>query len=437
MRSVNDVVKVFREVEERHNALHLEISEVRVWLALRLHIYYEIAQKIGMLDRPHQAALSRIDKLKNSYSYIYNSLRHNPFLAKKSTLLIVPHSRKVLSNNVVIDIYTNDFINVRSDTTVLEKHDGHRHQVSLGRNAVAYDFFSVLSNAYSSVFKAPVSKEVQRTIKAIEDDIEDQFSVSIDLLGRMQKLASKFKVENYLVKKFLKKKSIQEIVLAVSYGHPVLIHAAKSLGIKVTEVQHGVINKYHLGYEFPTDSNFEHPFFPDELIVWQDMWKQAANFPIPPNCIFTRELQYFAMEKRKLEHVPKKTGTILCLSQGVNGERIAAYLEKNIQYLENYEIIFKLHPSEYNRWKSYLSLVNLSKYKNVKVISDNKESLHKMMKSAEYALGVFSTAMFEAYDYKCKLLVLELPGLEYMSFLLNSGEAKLVPIDSRLKLFLS
>ena len=57
------------------------------------------------------------------------------------------------------------------------------------------------------------------------------------------------------------KSDIEKIIMLVAYGLGSILKAAKDNGIEVIEFQHGIFNKYHLGYSFPGQS-FQPDFQP-------------------------------------------------------------------------------------------------------------------------------------------------------------------------------
>src|SRR5690606_19840425 len=97
-----------------------------------------------------------------------------------------------------------------------------------------------------------------------------------------------------------------------------------------------------------------------------------------------------------------------------------------------FEIIFKLHPSEYLRWRSYTALLELSLKPNVTIIDNSDIELYHLIKSSKFVIGVFSTALFEAISLNKTVLVWSLPGHEYMRASIESKRAVLIPTNQSL-----
>jgi hypothetical protein len=103
---------------------------------------------------------------------------------------------------------------------------------------------------------------------------------------------------------------------------------------------------------------------------------------------------------------------MIILGQGGLTDRIAQKILKNIEKFKKYQILFKLHPEEYGKIESYKNLIQLQKELNI-IILENVD-LYKYLAQSEYQAGVFSTALYEGVEFKCKTILFNLPGIEYM-----------------------
>ena len=115
---------------------------------------------------------------------------------------------------------------------------------------------------------------------------------------------------------------------------------------------------------------------------------------------------------------------MLFLSQGVIGDRLSGLGLACAQRLPDYQIVFKLHPGEYARWKTdYPALVEASKLPNVEVVDHNERDLYLLMAESAVQVGVFSTAIYEGLALGCRTVLADLPGIEYMQRLIDAGHA--------------
>ena len=98
--------------------------------------------------------------------------------------------------------------------------------------------------------------------KQVLDMIETDYSLNIDTIRRVDDFESKRKVY-YLLFRIIRPRAVW---VAPYNAHLPAVRAAKDLGIKVIEIQHGVIGKEHPAYNVHRD--IERSCFPDHLLVF-------------------------------------------------------------------------------------------------------------------------------------------------------------------------
>ena len=152
-------------------------------------------------------------------------------------------------------------------------------------------------------------------------------------------------------------------------------------------------------------------YFPDEFWVWNEYWKNLIKFPISQKNIKIHSFKYLEEEKRKY-NLQKIENQMVILCQGGLTDRIAKKILDNIEKFKNYKLIFKLHPEEYGKSHLYNNLVELQKLLDIEIVEN--VDLYKLLAQSEYQAGVFSTALYEGIEFKCKTILFDLPGIEYM-----------------------
>ena len=79
--TIKELCKFIWYLEKKYNLLDFEVDGVKVWQFMRMNIYYDLAKKLKILDEPH-LILTKIDKIKYMFKYIYNTIAYNPFYVK-------------------------------------------------------------------------------------------------------------------------------------------------------------------------------------------------------------------------------------------------------------------------------------------------------------------------------------------------------------------
>ena len=229
-----------------------------------------------------------------------------------------------------------------------------------------------------------------------------------------------------MYKKLFLKRKPKKIFVVVAYQNFPIVAAAKDLGIEVIELQHGVIGKYHLGYSFPETSrlNGEINYFPDKILTFSDYWIKEEFSPISLDNAIPIGFPYFDYQSRNFQNLKKNEKQILFISQGVIGKFLSEIGYQVACELENYDIIYKLHPGEYETWvNNYPELVKASQLSNVTVIDDNDTPLYKLLAESTYQIGAFSTAIYEGLKFNCKTFLLNSQGIEHVLDLVDEGYA--------------
>src|SRR5699024_8411693 len=130
---------------------------------------------------------------------------------------------------------------------------------------------------------------------------------------------------------------------------------------------------------------------------------------------------YMDLGKKKYSHVDEEK-IILFISQGTIGEELSK-LAKQISELAEfpYSIIYKLHPGEYDRWKTnYPWLLN----SNIQVVASDNPPLYELFAKSKIQVGVTSTAMYEGLNFGLDTYIYSHESWDIYNPLLDEGLAK-------------
>ncbi|MHA2335482.1 MAG: hypothetical protein ACXAEU_25860, partial [Candidatus Hodarchaeales archaeon] len=224
------------------------------------------------------------------------------------------------------------------------------------------------------------------------------------------------------------------VIVVVGYNYPVeaLIEASQDMNIPVIELQHGVISKYNLAYSFPKPGRTKR-VFADYIFAFSDFWKKNVEFPIDDDKILSVGFPF--LEKAKKKHTKElKKDQILFISQGTIGKSLSKFaVELSTNNKSKYDIIYKLHPGEYSRWKEIYPWLIES---NIKVIEDDHTPLYQLFAESKILIGVSSTAIYEGLYFGLKTYLIDLPDIEHMEDLIKNGIVDVVSSVEDLNKFL-
>jgi hypothetical protein len=418
----------FIELEEKYSVYDLNYKGIYYWKLIRVDLFNQIIRLNNIVKPGHP--MSKVHKLKRLIKlllYATLNIFKKQGLKEYSNILLT-HGRKSLINESYEDIYLFDIIKKfdesKTSYLLMDRPDFEgNHQKLKYDNAIYYERFGhVLREMFSSFSSKKIRLENSDIIQDIEKEILSIFNVEIDLMKLISTKSIRFSMEKKYYYKLLNKVKPDTVYILVSYGKEELISAAQDLGIETIEVQHGILNNYHLGYYFPFKTNI--PYFPDKLIVYGDYWKESTIFP--RNCIVVAN--HFELLKPKADMVLSrldKEENVLFISQGTIGDKLSQIAVKFASENLGTHVYYKLHPSEFDSWVENYKDLSESSLNNLKVIK-NDVALKELYNMCKYVIGVNSTAIIESMLYECKTFILDFEGYQYMEHLIDNRYATLI-----------
>lgn len=425
INDIKSLCELMWNIEEKFDLLNFYIDGIPVWQCLRMKIYYELAEKAGVFTEAHRMPNDTKLKIEQTFNMVKNSIRDNAITIKncKCDYIFFDHQRKVLVDGKYVDIYTDEILNQIDEDKVIvfESMYNRRHWGKKQKNRFYDDYIDIKTSLNKRLKKVEIPKEAKQVINKVEKYIEEVEKIQIDLQSIINDSLKMFPARmNYYIELFSKIQP-KAIFIVVAYGKPEVVIAAKKLGIKVIEIQHGVAGRYHLGYSYPK-CNRKLEVFPDKIISFGDYWFKNMDIPINEEDIIPYGFPYFNFQKKRYINIKKDPKQILFISQGVIGKRLGGIFKELAKILPDYKLVFKLHPGEVSDWKEkYTELVEASSYDNVIIEDGKKKHLYEYFAESTYVVGVFSTAMYEAISFECKGILVNLPGIEYMKDLIDSN----------------
>ncbi len=442
--TVKEICERIWELEEKYELNHMEIQGTYPWQLIRMYLYYEITRKTQIFESAQQGELSLLDKVKSFTPFVKNSFLNNPFSGDKCDVLIFDHPRKVMFQNEYKDIYSYFLPQTLREHDksfeVIESPYLNKHFTSKSyqkeNNIKFNDRILLGSFIYKSRNrgKLPFTQEELDKIATVKKAIEESFSIEVDLFRIIEDHILNFKYDYGKYVELLEKKEPKQVYLVVAYENKALIAACKSKNIELIELQHGTISPYHLGYSYPKNTMKkdgkikEIEYFPDKILSFGDYWQNASSYPIEKDKIISIGFSYFNENSKEYRNMEKNPKQIIFISQGVIGKYLSRFAyEVAIGLDEDYQIIYKLHPGEYAKWKENYEYLNKgAKLDNFEIIDKSEPPLYELFAKSRYQVGAFSTAIYEGLSFNNKTFIIDAPGIEYLEELISKNIVKKV-----------
>lgn len=191
----------------------------------------------------------------------------------------------------------------------------------------------------------------------------------------------------------------------------VLNWVAHEMGIRVAEMQHGMVSAGHDAYCFSEDivkSEEYRNYLPDDFLGYGDWWINQINAPIKKWAVGNPHYSVQKAESIKVDKIEQPN--ILLLSDGVEFDQYL-YLAKQLKALPvlyKYKIVIRPHPLEREKViNTYPEGVSDG------IDFDFSGNVYESFISTHAVLGEVSTALFEAVGLVEKIFIWDTPKAKF------------------------
>lgn len=429
----------FLQIEKKYDLVNANVDGYFFWIYLRASLEWCYERLHNNLEGNNkQSQIGFNAKLKQICGKAKNVLTKSRIPSVKDGVLILNHPRRVLVNGVYDCVYTDDLAEQLDNCVVLEEpYQGIHYRPIRTKKIVYTDIIDLLSFLYCSFQRILFRKQYKRNkdmmLSSIYEPIMElnkAYGVDISPYQFGNELIfglCMYKVEKRYYRRVISKLHPKVIVEVVSYNRKCMVvnEVAADMGIPTVELQHGTIGEEHVSYNFPQGWRIKQ--FPRYLFLFSEYWKNKASFPINEEAIISVGYPYlekmtYLFSKHEKNATTKKN--VLFLSSGPIGKKLAdiAVGLKEILNEEEYNIIFKLHPREYETWKErYPTLLK----SDIEVIDNNKISLYELFSISDIQVSGFnSTTVFEGLSFSLQTYILDYCVSKEIASLCSNGIAE-------------
>lgn len=434
-KTVNELNDKFFEIEKKFNLFEVEIDGIYFWKLIRINLFNEILAAYGHYNRRDR---KRQGFFNSYYRLILNAWKFSVFNSKnKVDIVFFENPRKVqITQNDYIDPYTHFYIKKLLFSKKIEILDEgfnglHYEPTTKFRKFTESIWFDLIYKNYIKFFNVKFTDSENKLIEHLSEIVNLNFQLTISLKKITSLELQKFRLQFVKYSTYFKQRCPSQIYLVCSYGKEGLIHAAKSLGIEVIELQHGLISEYHKGYSYQGKSEIK--YFPDKILLFGDYWNDSSSLPLKTNSISVVGYEYFNKMASKYFQKEKRLKTVLVISQPSLGNSLLVKTIELANENKNYHFIFRLHPKERTTFLKYQYTLSeeIRRLKNFEFDFCEK-IIYESLASVEYLIGVSSTSVFEALAFDIKIILINIAASNSMSFLIDNEYVHLFDLNDKI-----
>jgi hypothetical protein len=437
-RNVSELLLAFIAFEEREQLFERSLLGVAYWQLIRHDVFRETIESLGLAARAHL----RVEELPLRH-WLGAQLRHMPKTLERSRLrhtpaadlLIAAHPRHVPYQGKFICPYSQPLLwGTARSRVVLEGHfQGRYFAPDAGESTRYVDLALVRAHAEFRLrelrgagLTARDAAEIAGLVQRMRDTLGGAPETAAVLRRVRTALLAALGLTPWL-ERLLEAVRPKLVVVVVGYRlvNQLLTQVARSRAIAVAELQHGTLGASHAGYNFAAGRR--PASFPDHLLLFGEFWRQATpGLPLPASHTPAIGYGWLDLQRASYERteraVPRR---VLFLSQrGIGRElaKVASALRTRLPGGE-FEIVYRLHPSEGIGWQSAYPELARS---DIRVERAEERALYASQSAAHVQVGVYSTALLEGMAFGLETFLVELPGHEQLAMLSAAGLARTV-----------
>ena len=409
----------FLELERRAHLFDFELRGVHLWKRIRFGVHGLLLQRLGVRDADSSGGAARMGRT------IAGAFRGGAPL-HEAELLFVGNGRRTKVEEVWWDPYCDPLAtNFPWRKLVAERPFQGRHFKPERGGPVAH--LDALTLALAFTTRIARWLPLTSSEKLALNDLEQLVGQALGIPLPVTRLATTALLRHDIARRFwaraLSKVRPRAVLLVCSYGHEDLINECHARGVPTIELQHGVTSVYHMGYHFPDGlPQYAQMDFPAHFFSWGRYWTRSVRLPLSSDRQHDVGFAFLEVMKGNGSPPGDEPSQILFLSQETIGGELSRFAAEVARVVPNREVVYRLHPRERNDWRSrYPWLVDAPL-----AIDFAERPLVEALQRAHTQIGVYSTAIFEGVALGLRTLLLPLPGVEYMTSLLDERRAELV-----------
>jgi hypothetical protein len=443
--TIEHLWSVFAEIEAKEKLTSWQVGSIYLWPLIRASLMREVAEKLGVFEpRPTQAKLPDValdlDRVQTSNYAVVPFVRRNSAGIDPFSSYLVDALEAHGEKPLILGMGPDDVGSGRPQVEQLEREFLKRYRLQ-AKIAVAPTLRAAHSAKYARVIahiETSLAENAERAGVALA-------SVTGPYRVFPRWLLVDFWAQQKGWKKFFAAAGVCKVFIVNAWKRA-MIAGAQAAGATVVEPMHGAISSIHPYLTWPDQEWVAYQ--PDELLEWGPYWGEVAELPRQtkrkvigaPEIVVkaqTRERELVELDQAHLAN------TVFVASQAHATKKITKFLLAAANAHPNFIFTLKQHPQEASVDFEAVARNAFRKGKLASprvpsnlILADPAANTMELMARSEFVLGVYTTALFEAFALGCKVGVLAFSGWQHIRALVERGDATLLHDQAELEKFL-
>ena len=393
------IIKKFHKIDNQIFK-YKDNSLIETWSCVRYELFYQVF--LIKAEIPNKTFFRNLKYLFFNFVHILKI----PFLLKKRDLLIIDVGRYKIYQNKINDPLSQIFADNNLKYNLLSISSNN----FLLKKQLNITFIIKILNILLNKKKLP--EKINKNFDFIKKIFMKNFpETKIDYQYIKSNILNYQRSILIIISYFIKLLNAKCVIF---FYNPNLIPTVKYCNlnnIKTIDVQHSMISKLNILYQFKIKKNFSY-LFPSKIFIWGQYWKKFISFN-KKIFLVTGHFDYVKPDNKIL-----KDKIITIIASNYSRDKILDLCKNLLSDFTKYKIIYKLRPEEIlNKDDLDLSLKNNTNF----IVFKEKSSLElqDILNKSEYIIGVNSSLLIESIG-KSNIIVYGLDWhAEYLDLIKN------------------
>ncbi|MGB0383232.1 MAG: hypothetical protein ACPGWR_00285 [Ardenticatenaceae bacterium] len=431
---LEEVNERLRELEEKYDLLQYQVDGWCVWPILRPVVAGELLN-YPFIKKEGPSRRKQLLRALKGLSGLFTLRKARYFVKTYSS------ARMEQEDGLYKDVFFDDLLVELGNYFKLEAENNNNF---LSRSQAAF-IKSDLSTAPIDLLTYLLKKMGgRRDLSIVASRLSDCLQQERELKAFTTQRVNSYILNFYWQKKvytWLLRRVGPKYVLTADWGEWSINAAAKELGIKIIDFQHGSPNRYHYAYSW---SAYAVPYkaqmpIPTRIFLYGEYFEQelkAYDFWNKELCSVggVRTNQYRKYKAAYKTSADNSTYTMVVTSQGIDVERIIAFLDAFLKLAKGkleLRLYIKPHPV-YETSKAIYDAAFQADDRVCILLGSEPPSTFELLTRADLNLSIHSSCHFDALALGVPTVILPLTGYERVLPLYESGHAFLAQTPQEL-----
>lgn len=372
-------------------------------------LFYPVVRYHLMEEKIYNTSESKSSRIQQIIN-LFSSLKYIPF-KKKDFLYFTSTLFNFKTGSQFFNVLDDYYFNCSSQNSfIFENPDRNFHIRGPKKNKNVSSFFfyldlmAVVLSRFIIGFDKKINRDIDDFISLLKEKGVSQAKIN-QIKAKLLKTEKTIKLQERFYRYFFlytKPKIVFVNCGCYGGGYAIIIKVAKSLGIKVAEIQHGVLSLMHIPYNYSLeiiDSVSYQEYLPDYLLTFGEYWETQMRNSCEKVVVGHPHLNKLVQVN---SNYTAEKNSLLVLSQPTVTDELINAVVMLMAKNSGLKVYYRAHPVE------KLSDEQITILKNAKVeITEPGSDLYLDFFKREFVFGCYSTTLFEACAFKKKIFVLD------------------------------